>query len=304
MSMKYTMITTKKPHSDGQLTDIRNFWWNSDFIALMARRWELEQIHSMLDVGCGVGHWGQMLLPHLSKDAKLTGIDPEVEWVKEAKERALKRRVESKYLLGFAEKIPFPDESFDMVTCQTVLIHVKDVGIALKEMLRVLKSGGLLAVSEPNNSVSCLVFNNLNFNNPIDEILDLIRFHLTTARGKAKLQEGYNDFGDLIPYSFSNAGLKDIKVYLSDLADYFIPPYSTQREAAVIATTGYPSNESWNMEKMRYKRYFLADSGTEDQFERCWQAVIRKTEIKIKGLKEKQYSTAGGEMLYLISGIK
>jgi SAM-dependent methyltransferase len=297
-------MTNRNPHSDGYLTDIRDFWWNTDFVALMAKRWELEKIHSMLDVGCGVGHWGQMLLPYLSKDAKLTGIDPETQWIEAAKERALKKDLNTQYLIGSAEKIPFPDESFDMVTCQTVLIHVKDIDIVIKEMLRILKPGGLFAVSEPNNSVSCLIFNNLNFNSPIDETLDLIRFHLTTARGKAALDEGHNDFGDLIPLSFAKASLKNIKVYLSDLADYFIPPYVTPREQAIVNATEFPSQESWDTEKVKSIRYFLASGGTEEEFARVWNAVVKKAKIKINGLKNKTYSTAGGEMLYLISGIK
>jgi len=297
-------MTNNKPHSDGYLNDIRDFWWNPDFVALMADRWELLKMNSILDVGCGIGHWGQMLLPYLSKDAKLTGIDPETQWIEAAKERASNKKLNSEYQLGSAEKIPYPDETFDMVTSQTVLIHVKDVDIAIKEMLRVLKPGGLLAVSEPNNSVSCLIFNNLNFNNPINETLDLIRFHLTTSRGKAVLNEGHNDLGDLIPLSFAKAGLKNIKVYLSDLADYFIPPYLTPREEVIANTIEYPSQESWDMEKIKFLRYFLAGGGTEAEFEGAWKAIINKAEKKIKGLKERIYGTAGGEMLYLISGIK
>jgi ubiquinone/menaquinone biosynthesis C-methylase UbiE len=79
---------------------------------------------------------------------------------------------QSNYQLGTAEAIPFPDSYFDMVTCQTVLIHVKDITIALNEMLRVLKPGGLLAVAEPNNLVSRLIFNNLNFNDSVEDIIN------------------------------------------------------------------------------------------------------------------------------------
>ncbi|MGC1181960.1 class I SAM-dependent methyltransferase [Legionella sp.] len=55
------------------------------------------------------------------------------------------------YQQGNANNIPFEDNTFDMVTCQTLLIHVGDVDHVLSEMIRVLKPGGLLVTVEPNN---------------------------------------------------------------------------------------------------------------------------------------------------------
>ncbi|MGA1192723.1 MAG: hypothetical protein ACO3XO_10635, partial [Bdellovibrionota bacterium] len=40
----------------------RSFWWNSDFLSLMATRWNLRNANKILDVGCGVGHWGMIVL--------------------------------------------------------------------------------------------------------------------------------------------------------------------------------------------------------------------------------------------------
>src|SRR5689334_22752969 len=75
------------PHSEDWFGDERDHWWNQDFLALMARRWRLDRVKRVLDVGCGQGHWGRALLPHLPR-ASLTGIDPEPEWVTRAGELA------------------------------------------------------------------------------------------------------------------------------------------------------------------------------------------------------------------------
>lgn len=200
-----TTENIKRTHSEGYLTDVRDYWWNPDFVSLMAKRWNLNQIKSVLDVGCGVGHWGQMLFPYFASDAFLKGIDPEPKWIEEAKERAIRKGIQTQteYLLGSAEKIPFPDNSFDMVTCQTVLIHVSNVEIAIKEMLRVLKTGGIIIASEPNNLIHNIIFNNLNINTPTQEIVDLLRFQLVCDRGKASLGEGFNNAGDVIPHYFN-----------------------------------------------------------------------------------------------------
>ena len=47
------------------------------------------------------------------------------------------------------EKIPFPDQSFDMVICNHVLEHVDDPAIALRELHRVLKSGARIICQTP-----------------------------------------------------------------------------------------------------------------------------------------------------------
>ena len=35
----------------------RDFWWNEDFVELLARRVRLADAEAVLDVGCGIGHW-------------------------------------------------------------------------------------------------------------------------------------------------------------------------------------------------------------------------------------------------------
>ena len=46
--------------------------------------------------------------------------------------------------------LPYPDASFDLVTCSEVLEHVENYRAVLREIRRVLKSGGLMVVTTPN----------------------------------------------------------------------------------------------------------------------------------------------------------
>jgi len=297
---------TEKPHSANVLTDIRDYWYSPDFIELMAKRWELAHVKTMLDVGCGIGHWGQLLAPFSSPSMHMTGIDPEKLWVEKATERAQKKGLASRatYQIGSAEAIPFPDHSFDMVTCQTVLVHVKDASVALKEMLRVLKPGGLIAVAEPNNLVSRLIFNNLTFNDSVDDTIESVRFELICERGREKLNRGNAFRGDVIPFHFSQAGIENIQVYLSDLADYFIPPYKTPREHITLLGLDEDSEEHWNDARQEMQEFFFAGGGLSAEFEAYWNRFIKNKDRILAGYKNKALCSAGGLIMYLISGRK
>ncbi|HLJ53755.1 MAG TPA: class I SAM-dependent methyltransferase [Chthonomonadaceae bacterium] len=108
-----------------------------------------------LDVGCS---WGSVAFGLAASDrvAEVVGIDVEAEAVEVA--RALSRSAcvppaagqKTRFELSAAEKIPFPDDTFDGIVCHTVLEHVYHVETALLEMVRVLKPGGRLYLEAPN----------------------------------------------------------------------------------------------------------------------------------------------------------
>ena len=114
----------------------RDLFWNHDFLSLMARRWRLAEVRDALDVGCGAGHWGRALIKHLPAAARVTGVDLEARFCELARHEAAARGLDERldYLQGGVEALPFPADSFDLVTCQTLLIHVADVEAALTEM--------------------------------------------------------------------------------------------------------------------------------------------------------------------------
>jgi len=98
-----------------------------------------EKKGKLLDIGCGAGDFPEAFnyyLPNL----KITAIDLS----KKAIEKAKKRNIKAKFIVASAEKLPFKDNSFDVVTCFDVLEHVKSPEKMLGEIQRVLKPGGTL----------------------------------------------------------------------------------------------------------------------------------------------------------------
>src|SRR5581483_8341823 len=49
-----------------------------------------------------------------------------------------------------AERLPFPEETFDVVVASDVIEHVQDAGAVVAEAARVLRRGGLLFLATPN----------------------------------------------------------------------------------------------------------------------------------------------------------
>ena len=49
-----------------------------------------------------------------------------------------------------AEPLPYPEASFDLVTCTEVIEHLEHYRAALREMARVLRPGGVLVITTPN----------------------------------------------------------------------------------------------------------------------------------------------------------
>lgn len=295
------------PHSGHYFGDQRDFWWNYDFLELMAKRWQFSQCHSLLDVGCGVGHWGHILAPFLPKNCQIQGIDPEEKWIAIAKEKVNKTpsSVSFHYQVGSVEKLPFADNTFDMVTCQTVLIHVADPLIALQEMLRVLKPGGLIAVAEPNNIAPLLVFDNISIREPMDNLLESIRFHLMCEKGKQALGLGYNSIGDLLPEYFAKQHLHQIQIYLSDKTSALIPPYQSKEEQVIIEQSKTWANQEiaiWP--KAETKKYYLAGGGTAEKFETHWKQTLTNMQELQTQLQNKLFYSVGTCLMYLISGRK
>lgn len=302
-----THLGEHKPHSAEYFGESRDFWWNADFLELMARRLEVHNVRSVLDVGCGIGHWGQILAPILPEHACVIGVDREPLWIEKATERAQALGVGERYhyQIGDVNALPFPDNTFDLVTCQTVLIHLKDPKIGLSEMLRVLKPAGIVLVAEPNNLCNGTVLSSLSIQFSIDEMMDRLKFYYTIECGKRALGLGFNSLGDLIPGYMAELGANNIKTYLSDKPVPLVPPYSSKEQEINIQQLRVWANRGfipWDLNEAL--SYFIAGGGQEEEFARYHELLLKDGEAVIKAIDNRIYHSAGGQMTYLIAAQK
>ena len=101
---------------------------------------------TMLDVGCGGGFTIRRLLKR-SQDAQVYGIDISEESV--AKAKKVNAEVLDKQVfvtLGSAEKLPYEDGKFNLVTAVETVYFWPNLPNCLQEVRRVLKSGGKFAI--------------------------------------------------------------------------------------------------------------------------------------------------------------
>uniref|UniRef100_A0ACD5GZK4 Methyltransferase domain-containing protein n=1 Tax=Desertifilum tharense IPPAS B-1220 TaxID=1781255 RepID=A0ACD5GZK4_9CYAN len=122
----------------------------SDFVHEMVRWGGLDQLPAgttVLDVGCGIGGSDRIL----AKDYgfAVTGITISPQQVKRAQELT-PEDVNAQFQVNDAMAMSFPDASFDVVWSIEAITHMPDKVVFAKELIRVLKPGGILVVADWN----------------------------------------------------------------------------------------------------------------------------------------------------------
>ena len=107
----------------------------------------------LLDLGCGEGR--HSISAYLLADADIVGLDLGMQDLQTARSRLRDFSVDTNkagycaFIRGTGHTLPFADNSFDHVICSEVLEHIPEYASFLQEIHRVLKPGGLFAVSVP-----------------------------------------------------------------------------------------------------------------------------------------------------------
>jgi ubiquinone/menaquinone biosynthesis C-methylase UbiE len=102
----------------------------------------------ILDVGCGTGEDAQALARLVGAAGQVVAVDSSQVMIAEATRRAENLGLRLQFQLADAHHLDFPDNAFDACRCDRSFMHLENPGQALREMVRVARSGGRVLVYE------------------------------------------------------------------------------------------------------------------------------------------------------------
>ena len=138
-----------EPSIEDQIAGARAY--ESLHVPALFEQWSLRMLdaagvepgHRVLDVACGTGVLARAAVSRVGPTGHVAGVDPGYGMLAVARELA----PDVEWQEAVAESLPFPDQSFDAAVSQFGLMFFSDRPQALREMLRVLKPGGRMAVA-------------------------------------------------------------------------------------------------------------------------------------------------------------
>jgi SAM-dependent methyltransferase len=176
---------------------------------------------SILEIGCGTGAFaGRLQSEHPT--AILVAVDQSARMVELTRERGVDARVAD------AMDLPFEDASFDAVVAMWMLYHVPDLDVALAEVRRVLRPGGLfVAVTNGDEHMAGLLR---------EAGGDPMITHFSTENGRADLERQFahveqSDLATRAVFPDHASAQACIASFDPDLAKN-LPPFAGSREYA------------------------------------------------------------------------
>ena len=200
----------------------------------------------VLDVACGTGVLARSVADRVGPTGSVIGLDVNENMLSVARTKA----PEIDWRTGNAEELPFNSKEFDVVVCQFALMFFRDRVAALREMARVLKPNGRLALA---------VWGPLNDSPGYAEMTELLR-RLFGNEAAAALEAPF-ELGNksVLDHLFTEAGLTGAQT-------------DTQ-----VGTARFPSIHEWV--RTEIKGWTLAAVLDEEQY----QLLQREAERDLRG---------------------
>jgi SAM-dependent methyltransferase len=196
-----------------------------------------------IELGCGTGYVSAWLA---RRGARPVGIDNSPRQLETAARLQREHGLDFPLLLGNAERVPFPDASFDFAISEYGAVLWADPYAWVPEAARLLRPGGRLHVLT-NGLLAYLTVPDLETDGPADEILKrpLFGMHRTVWPDEPDAVEFHLSHGDWIRLFRANS------LEVEDLVEVQVPEDATTRYPWMHADWArrWPCEEVWKVRK-------------------------------------------------------
>lgn len=287
----------------------RRQMWFEDTIERLAEWMNLTLGMIAVDIGCGLGYLGCTYWKYFGKGGHYIGVDIAPELLKDAAETSKSWAVEgiASFIAGNAYNLPFPDNFADWVMCQTLMIHLEKPLLALSEMMRVVRPGGLILCKEPDNLRPTLVgaYSSLP-EYDIEKQLLVHKINLIANKGRIILGRGDSGVAPKIPHMLNELGIDDIDIRVRDRVPFVEPPYKTAHQQKTIENMKkyLLSEKSFKSRAEESKEEFLAGGGDLREFNILLEIGEKQRKIQRQQIDNNKFFICGAYAIYIITGRK
>ena len=180
-------------------------------------------------------------------------------------------------------------------------MHLADPLVALTEMLRVVKPGGLLLLAEPNNVAQQFAADSVNRELSPNELGRVMSLFTACSRGRAALGRGDDCIGDRLPILLTQLHLEPLSVSQNEKTGVILPPYDAADLSALEQAISHSERGFWLWNRSDAKLLYLAGGGTQDGFEHDYQAFEKRTMLLKQQVNEQRYWCNNGSLHYLVA---
>ena len=194
-----------------------------------------------IDVGCGVGLL-TMLMHETSGRAKTVGVDGSMARIETARSRLPPTADGIEFVNADIHELPMDSDSFDFSWSRFVFEYLRDPGLVLREMIRVTRPGGIVAVADLDAQL-------MNFYPQSASTRDCLQeaFHLLA-------QEGFDPWiGRKLFSMFKSSGMRQVKATAVPYQTYCggLPPeaqdnWRLKLEAARVRLSAIDPGRHWD----------------------------------------------------------